>query len=376
MTDQKGKPLLVILLLYTLPMALAIVGGAFLGISLYNFLGLATIISAFGTIALFAFISKIPREEVVVYEEEPKEEIIADPSELEEALETIKTMELKEAELREEILFRNNEIQKLVQERDLERNERERLSEETMLERRITEEKIEEEAMKQHGLTENIANLKILLDRKQEEIDNLSGKIRDLTYEIKTLVLIADDVKEPFKEEEFRIHTPIIQKVEKKGFEAPPELGDDAKCQLRRCLDIAQKITGSHHIGGYQSRFRDMAYDNYALDLRRLCDSLRSEKDAAVIVYSPKEDKLLFINNHVKTLLGYSPEKFVQDFENIVQEGMGDWKKRVMHLTTLSEAKTSLIIKNRNNEDMVLQCLIGMIPTGVFKNHILGVLYQ
>lgn len=361
MNEARVRPLLVTLLFYMLPLASVIVIASLFGIPPYSrqFFSLGFIVIAFGSIAMFLELKNKESKKSIL---EPSLESIEEHKD-----EDLKKYEDIESDLKEEIMFRNEEIQKLVQERDLERAEKERIKEDQSLQRQILEEKLEEELIKNLHLLENMSSLKTLLDKKQEEIDRLGGKIHDLTFEIKTLVQIAE-----FSEEEKPEPVqPIFLKTEPPFFEQSP----DAKRQLRRCLDIAQKITGSYHIGGYQSRFRDMALDNYALDLRRLCDSLRSEKGAAVMVYSPKESKLLFINNHVKTLFGYSPEKFMQDFESIVQEGMGEWKKIISQLALISETKTSLIIKNKNNEDVVIQCLLGMIPTGIFKNHVLGVLF-
>ncbi|CRX38849.1 hypothetical protein [Estrella lausannensis] len=394
------RPLLLTVLFYTLPLSLIIGAAGYFGISLYSskFLSMGLFVISMGSIAIYMELrqkvsSELPQEELPPVAEEP---LVLDflPAEGKESEEAANTAFLQlEKELREEIAFRNEEIQRLNQERERERVEKELKEEELDSAQRLFEEKLEEEKLRNIGLQETVSDLKSRLEFKQEEIDKLGGKIRDLTYEIKTLLQIADmsiisEVRDKNEKEEdlFRnisLSSPPLSKSDKveklpqDSYLAPESVKnlEDAKKQLRRCLDIAQKITGSHYIRGQAARFRDMA-DHYALDLRRLCDSLRSENGAAVIVYSPRENRLLFINNHVKTILGYSPEKFVQDFESIVQEGMGDWKKVVGQLSTLHEAKTSLVMKNKNNEDVVVQCLLGMIPTGVFKSHVMGVLYH
>lgn len=393
------RPLLVTVFFYTLPLSLIIGAAGYFGISLYSwkFLSMGLFIISMGTIAIYTELKSRervfePLEPLVQHPPVESIETAADDNEPEEVLES--AFSKLENELREEIAFRNGEIQRLNQEKERERQERERAQEELESNQRRFEERLEEEKIHSLELSETVSSLKALLEAKQEEIDKLGGKIRDLTYEIKTLLQIADmsvlsEVKDKKdKEEDLFRNLPLqkqpLQRMELKergqqDHHAAPESVknlEDAKKQLRRCLDIAQKITGSHYIRGQSARFRDMGYDHYALDLRRLCDSLRSENSAAVIVYSPKENRLLFINNHVKSILGYSPEKFVQDFESIVQEGMGDWKKVVGQLSTLHEAKTSLVMKNKSSEDIVVQCLLGMIPTGVFKSHVIGVLYH
>lgn len=394
------RPLLVTVFFYTLPLSLIIGAAGYFGISLYSwkFLSMGLLVISMGTIAIYTELCQKQSVEGAVEAPPPLAAAAANiqpPQEESEKEEGVNSAFLQlEKELREEIAFRNEEIQRLNQEKERERVEKDQKEEELAGAQRLFEEKLEEEKIRNIGLQETVSDLKARLEVRQEEIDKLGGKIRDLTYEIKTLLQIADmsiisEVKDKKEKEEdlFRNHpltSPMLhksdtaEKLQQDVFIAPESVKnlEDAKKQLRRCLDIAQKITGSHYIRGQAARFRDMAYDHYALDLRRLCDSLRSENGAAVIVYSPRENRLLFINNHVKTILGYSPEKFVQDFETIVQEGMGDWKKVVGQLSTLHEAKTSLVMKNKNSEDIVVQCLLGMIPTGVFKSHVMGVLYH
>jgi hypothetical protein len=123
------------------------------------------------------------------------------------------------------------------------------------------------------------------------------------------------------------------------------------------------------------SRFRDLPINNYTLDLRRLFDSLRSENAGVVFVYSQKENKLLFTNNVVKNVLGWSPEKFTQDFQEIVQDGLQEWKNAVSQLLIKGETNTRLVIKTKSGQDMMFQCQLGIIPTGIFRNHVIGVLY-
>jgi hypothetical protein len=149
----------------------------------------------------------------------------------------------------------------------------------------------------------------------------------------------------------------------------------DAMIQLKRCLDIAQKITSSSHFNSESSRFRDFPVDNFVLDLRRLCDSLRSENQCAILLYSPKEEKVIFANNQVKTLLGWSPEKIVQNFGDIIQEGDQEWKHHLAHISLKHESQVKLQFKTKKGHDLLVHCHLGMIPTGVFRYHVIGVLH-
>lgn len=234
-----------------------------------------------------------------------------------------------------------------------------------------------------------IAELRSTVDLKQRQNEKLDQKIKDLTYEIKTLLQIADmsslSGNEPAEQDptgcilnevahEYQVPLELVKDRERGEF-LQLHHPDEAKLQLKRCIDIAQKITGSHHFSTHKSRFGDLVLDNYALDLRRLCDSLRSENQNTVFVYSPKERKLLFINNQVRDLLGWPPDKFVQDFNEIVQEGMAEWNSSLSQLSTFNQSQTRFVMRAKTGKDLLIHCQLGLIPTGVFRNNVIGVLY-
>lgn len=229
-------------------------------------------------------------------------------------------------------------------------------------------------------LKETIAEQRAVIEKKQSLISQLENKVSDLTYEIKTLLHLAESMptisRNPQSEQLMLYETPATYSVETTESEPQQSINSpsDASIQLKRCLDIAQKMTGSSHFGG-SSRFRDISVDNFALDLRRLCDSLRSENSSTILLYSPKEEALLFANNQIKHLSGWSPEKFVQNFSEIVQDGMEEWKQGIAKLSAKSESKIRLVIKTRTGQDILVQCHLGMIPTGIFRHNIIGILY-
>ncbi len=119
----------------------------------------------------------------------------------------------------------------------------------------------------------------------------------------------------------------------------------------------------------------DSPADSFALDLRRLCDSLRSENSCTILLYSPKENQLLFANNQIKTVTGWSPDKFVQNFSDIMQDE-APWRQGIASLTMRSEAKVDLTFKMKSGQDISVHGLLGLIPTGIFRQHIIAVLYR
>lgn len=167
-----------------------------------------------------------------------------------------------------------------------------------------------------------------------------------------------------------KLHKPKIESLDL-GLAVPSKSSEEAQQQLKRCIDIAQKLTGARHLAGDSARFRDLSADGYALDLRRLCDSFRSEHSCMIVLYSQRENKVLFVNNQVRGMVGLSPDKFLQNFPTMLPpEGATEWKGAIQKASIGHKAETTLRMKDNN-----IRCLLGAIPTGIFKTHIVGILY-
>lgn len=149
----------------------------------------------------------------------------------------------------------------------------------------------------------------------------------------------------------------------------------EADLQLKRCMDIAGKITGANHFEAANSRFREWHIDNYALDLRRLFDNLRGESSSTIFVFSQKDNRLLFVNNQAKHLLGWSPEKFVQNFSEIIAESLQEWNRGINRLANQPQTTAQLTLKNKAGQHVPVNCHLGMITSGLFRNHIIGVAF-
>lgn len=231
---------------------------------------------------------------------------------------------------------------------------------------------------KEAQLEENqqtLADQHALLEKRQKQIASLENTARDLKYELKTLIDLTDRIHmlhEP--EDPYKIEPPsqaIPESNNATRMEHSPST--EPLVQLKRCIDIAQKLTGARHLTGHSPRFQDLSTEGYALDLRRLCDSLRSENSSAILLYSQKEEKVLFVNNQIKNLLGWSPEKFTQDFPNLITEGKEEWQATLRKLTGHNPNALSLTLKSKTGENKRLHVLLGLIPTGIFKTHVVGV---
>lgn len=260
----------------------------------------------------------------------------------------------------------------------------------------FSEEQLKQKQLQLESLQQIIENQRDEMEKRQEQIHQLDTKVHDLSYEIKTLlylheeetaspqsVVIVKEEKSLFSlsemqgknQEQTRIGTleaPIFHETyQESAIQTPLE----AAQLLRKCINNAQKLTGANYYSNESSRYREFSSSYFAIDQRRLFDSLRSETGALLTVYSKKEDKLLFVNSESKTLLGWSPEKFLADFSSIMHEGIQDWKKALHGLSTSAESHTRLLAKTKQGQEILLNCHLGVIPSGLFRNYVIAVLY-
>lgn len=246
------------------------------------------------------------------------------------------------------------------------------------------EKQLEQQQMHIRNLQEAIAEQTAMTEKKQQQVSLLESKVGDLTYEIKTLLqfaeahsgsLLAEEPSEPdpkaVSHESPRNNTNINTAP------TPPiQSVIEGSHLLKRCLDISQKITGSQRFGSQLYSFVESPAENFTLDLRRLCDRLRSDTPLSpnsILLYSPKENQLLFASNQIRDLTGWSPEKFIQTFNEVLQDE-SLWKQGVNSLSMRSEAKIQLPIKLRSGQQSTFQAHLGMIPTGIFRNHVIAIL--
>lgn len=303
------------------------------------------------------------------------------------AISELNLLERKVTELEES----NESLVRQIQEQERsigEAKECTQVSDEFSVFKKETEKKLEQNELYIHELHQEISEQKRALQEKEKWIADLESQVQDRTYELQTLLKLSEihpSKKEvlagreeetlsfPFSGTPFRSSLPSFPSHEETENEKIHTA--EGVSHLKRCIAIAQKMTGANHFSNGSSLFRDLPVNSYALDLRRLCDSLGSENLAAVALYSKKEGKLLFANPEIKNLLGWSPEKFLQDFSEIVQEGYTDWKNKIYSLVEFEEAKVRLLVKTKSGENLLLNCHLGIIPTGIFRNHAIAVFY-
>lgn len=260
----------------------------------------------------------------------------------------------------------------------------------------FSEEQLKQKQLQLTTLQQMMEDQRTEMEKRQEQIYQLDTKVHDLSYEIKTLLYLNQEETAAPKLPQYAKEsdpTPTPDKLfpSENGEQAGPPLKPsqhdisrndtpirsplEASALLKKCINMAQKLTGANYYSSESSRFREFTSSYYAIDQRRLFENLRGETGALIIVYSQKEDKLLFVNNESKTLLGWSPEKFVADFPSIIHQGINDWKKALSSLVSASDSQARLLSKTKQGQEIVLNCHLGLIPTGLFRNYVIGVLY-
>lgn len=232
-------------------------------------------------------------------------------------------------------------------------------------------------------LQSQLAEQKQQTEKKQYQISHLETKVGDLTYEIKTLLQIAERHLEPdpsLLSDQNMISTALDKSTSnpeqaERQCEKPVSSSEEASIQLKRCLDIAQKITVSNRFNTQISSFLDSPADSFTLDLRRLCDTLRCENNAAIVLYSPKENQPLFVNNYIREATGWSPEKFIQNFNDIAFESINAWRQGLASLSLKPETAIQLSLKTKSGPNVFMKAHLALIPTGIFRHYAIAVLY-
>ena len=244
--------------------------------------------------------------------------------------------------------------------------------------------------------SETLNEMRKEIESKNNLIKELETAVNDLNYEVQTLVQVSTFEKDEAFSKEMRkeplfesppplsvIPHPPYPQQEMPPFAIKPSTptlntsskgAEDASLELRRCLNIAQKMTGPSYFG-HNSRFADMGMQSLALEERRLFDSLAIESRGVILVYSQKDDRLLFVSDAVKELTGWTSDKFSHDFFQMIQSSALDFRKALQTLTVQGEAKVSLGLKTKQGSVIQTKCLMGSIPTGIFKNYVIAILF-
>lgn len=210
-----------------------------------------------------------------------------------------------------------------------------------------------------------------IIEKHKRYISLLESKIHDLTFEIRSLL----QLEKPLPPDKT---LPRLAKDESLNYVTSKTSSTyDLSFTVRKYISIAENFKGAETLGnknGLGRRFLGIGYDNFSLDLRHLFESFRDETSGIVFIYSLAENKMLFANNFVKTALGYSSDKFVNEFPSLVAGGAIEWNGALQKILAGSDQKFKLLLNTKTKKEMLFQGLIGPIKTGPFANHAIGIL--
>lgn len=303
----------------------------------------------------------------------------------------LKESQSEQMRLEEEVQCKSQKIEHLTEENQLLSIKAQQTIQDFADYKLFSEEQLKQRQLQINVLQQMIEDQRGEMEKRQDQIYQLDTKVHDLSYEIKTLLYLHETESAPAKKEETfktKINGPFLEDLDDYPMQAAfipsnnhsssdkwIRSAPEANILLKKCITMAQKLTGANYYSNEATRYREFSSSNYAIDQRRLFDGLRNEEGGLIVVYSQKEHKLLFANQQSKTLLGWSPDKFTSDFSTIIQEGSTDWKRGLNTLTSATESQIRLLAKNKNGQEILLSCHLGIVPSGLFRNHIIGVLY-
>ncbi|MCP5468930.1 MAG: hypothetical protein H7A36_00285 [Chlamydiales bacterium] len=251
------------------------------------------------------------------------------------------------------------------------RKEYHRLEEEYRLFKHETQEREEQKEGVLAEYQRTIQEQRGILQKRQEYVAQLEGRVRDLTYEIRSLLQLEEPTSSTVPPIDLGDREEMQQYY--LGNETPLF---DLDLQLERYVEVAESFTGADHLGymdGREPRFLDSS-NSYAIDLRRLFDALRDETVGILFLFSMSEKKILFANNYVKSLLGCSPEKFVKDFPHLVKAGLRIWKEAIVKIKETGTKRVQLILLDKSGKEVRAECEMKLITKGPFINHVMGMI--
>lgn len=225
-----------------------------------------------------------------------------------------------------------------------------------------------ERLRKERELSLKVEEMELQGIQKQQMVEQLETQIHDLRYEIKTLLQLTEVdyskfvMEQPVKKTE---SDPVLPKVQ-----GNVKREEEARVLLRRCMEVAQKIS-------FPTRpsIQTAGGDVSALDIRRLTDAMKEESGALVLFYNPRERKVLYASREAKTLLGYAPETLAHQFSEIAEEGFAFWETAVAQLSTKPQSSLVLGLKTKAGDELVFNVLLGSVSSGGFKGYAVAVLY-
>lgn len=197
---------------------------------------------------------------------------------------------------------------------------------------------------------------KILLENQRNQIAGLQTREQDLRYELKTLLKVVNL-------DSLSSSAPTDSKTALPNHEIP---------LLNKLIQQASRMTGNSLTGPNSPLDQKLSVDNQGLELRRLYDLLQAEAGSALIFVSPQDKKLLFANHVIRELTGWSPDQFIENFNEIVKEDQEAWSSALDDSIAEQQCSLHLSFTHKNGSVAPLKCSFGKIQRGAFRGYLLG----
>lgn len=247
------------------------------------------------------------------------------------------------------------------------------------------EEELKQKKFQISELERIIENQRNEMEIRQQQVSQLDTKVHDLSDEIKTLLHSDKEEKTAqktlFKTSNSPLSTynssaPLLktQEIHLLSEEEKSKMQQAADV-LKKCIEAAEKITGSNYLVNENARYREFSSSYYAIDQRRLFDQFREESEWMIVVFSPKNYKPLFVNPSCKSILGWLPEKMTADFSTIIQASALEWKKGLDQLKKNGEFSLRILAKTKQGKEVLLHSLLKSVSTGLFKDYVIAIFY-
>ncbi len=226
------------------------------------------------------------------------------------------------------------------------------------------------------------ARQRTVIEKRQGDIGSLQGRVNDLTYEVKTLLKLKESLDDnhelpdnyvAIEAEEFGFSN-TTEPNEETSFEENITEKDRPQAQLAKCIGIASQLTGASHLAKKDALFSDFTLGSLAIDQRRLFGNFQNIKKAVILIYSKKDSQLIFASKSIKGLLGWNSDKFVKNFNSLVQQGMDDWKHTLESIKLDQRQSLRLLLKMRSGKDLLTHCYLGEVGNGNFQGFVIGIL--
>lgn len=211
-----------------------------------------------------------------------------------------------------------------------------------------------------------------VIEKKQDDIHLLQNRVDDQKKELESLLKLK--TKQTDQIISYSDIESQLEEINSPSFDEPTNLLDSIQDKLERYVKMAAKLNSSHHLMNKKQMQLQLPLGSLMVDQRRLFDRLQNEESEIILVYSREDKKLLFINEQVKEVLGWTPERFIKDFSYLIQKDYLLWRRALEEIKTVDQKNFRLMMKAKSGKEVLTHCYLKEVPDGVFKGYVLGML--